>query len=413
MAVAFDPTERIGRVGLAARGNAARGIRFGGAGIGQRIKTDITFELDPTCPDQLGFVLPRAAQGDLVTAGDKAIIQGAALDVELYTRMGDELTHSEFQFDVMLKTRPAARAAASFEIALSNYDKFDFKQIPAFAPVSSEIKRGQLWEYTYDRAAYLLDQKGVSPGIGRQAWHQGGWTVYHKTWKNERKNSIYCRISRPKLIAADGAESWGAVNVAGGMLVYEFDPLFLATAALPIRLDPTFGDTTNGPDTFPAADGRALLSSFALSEAGTVDSIHIYTGGGTVGLKGLVYTATAATTLTSRQVVSTAGSNASTPAWRTLTCASESLAAGNYGIGPVANGGVSDEYYKDASGGNDACMANGTLDYASPPATWPGNDATYGGQVNAYVTYTAGGGGGGGILARSPFISPIFISKVF
>lgn len=395
MAVSFDAAARVGRIGLAARGASARGMRFGGAGTGQRVKTDITFELDPSCPDQLGLILPRAAQGGITLVGEKAVISTTALDVEMYTRAGDELTQSEFQFDVMLKTRPAARAAASFELALSNYDKFDFRQIPAFAPVSTEIKRGQLWEYAYDRAAYLADPASVAPGIGRQAWHQGGWTVYHKTWKNAHKNSIYCRISRPKLIAADGAESWGSINVSGGMLVYEFDPLFLATAALPIRLDPTFGDTTNGADTFPAADGRALLSVFTLSEAGTVDSIHCYTGGGTVGIKGLVYTATGATTLTSRQVVSSAGSNASTPAWRTLTCASESLSAGDYGVGPVANSGVSDEYYKDGSGGNDACMANGTVDYASPPATWPGNDATYGGQVNAYVTYTAGGGGGG------------------
>jgi hypothetical protein len=394
MGVIYDTSRRVGTVELAARDGVTRGMRFGGVGTGQRVKTDIAFQLDPTCPDQLGLILPTAAQGDFLTDGDKAVIQTAAIDVEFYTRVGDELTYSEFQFDAVLKTRAAANAAATFEIALANYSNFDFQQIKAFIPVSSEIKRGQLWEYTYDRAEYLKDPKGVTPGIGRQAWHQGAWTVYHKTWRNIRKNGIYCRISRPKLIAADNSESWGTVNIANGVLVYEFDPFFLATAPLPIRIDPTFGDTTAGTDTFPASDGRALLSTFTLTEDGTVDSISVYTGGGTVGLKGLVYTSTATTTFTTRQVVSSAGSNASTPAWRTLTCASEALTAGNFGIGPVANGGASDEYYKEASIGNDSCMANGSVTYASPPTPWPGNDATYGGQVNAYVTYTAGGGGG-------------------
>lgn len=165
---------------------------------------------------------------------------------------------------------------------------------------------------------------------------------------------------------------------------------------------PTFGDLTAGGDTFPCSDGRALVDRFTLTEAATVTGIYVnFSSGTTAGtsFKGLIL-ADSSGLPGSVLVVGTAtavpagGGYIQSPA-------SVALAAGDYWIGYVANSFQASST-QDASGtAPNMQMANGTFSYSSPPATWPGSSASYGGQINAYVEYTAAGGGAYSVTAET------------
>lgn len=399
MAVRYNSQSKFGELDVTDIEGRGHVSRFGGPGTGQNVKTDIVLAGDPACPNQLTVITPNAPQGQITTTAESVTFSNNAIDVVLYTRLGDSLNQSELQMDIGLKTRAAANAAASFNMNFSGHEFFNFDYITPIVPVYEEIKRGQPWVYNYDRAAYIASNDKpnfpIPPGgfIGRQKWHNGGYVVKHKTWKNLRQNSIYCIISIPKLTDALGNESWGSLsfNPATGAMTYINNTIFLGSAPLPITLDPTFGDTTVGADTFPMSNDRILVGVFTAPEAGTVDSIHFYSGNGTQNQKGVVFATSASVPTGDPVVVGGVVANASTPAWRTSTAASEAITAVDYGIGAVAESGAADEWYKDTSGGNDSHLDNGNS-YATPNS-WAETSA-YGGQMNAYITYTASGGGG-------------------
>lgn len=160
---------------------------------------------------------------------------------------------------------------------------------------------------------------------------------------------------------------------------------------------PTFGDTTNGGDAFPTSAGRALVDRATLTEAATLTASWIYCAAGTTAgtnTKGLIYSD--ATGPANRQAVSAARAMVAST-W-VSGALSGSLSAADYWVGEVGDNGTA-YYGEDATGvAPDANMANGTVTYASPEATWPGSDATYAVTVNAYVEYTAGGGAATSIL---------------
>ncbi len=158
---------------------------------------------------------------------------------------------------------------------------------------------------------------------------------------------------------------------------------------------PIFGDNTAGPDEFPGNTDRALLDRFAIPENGTADSISVYIGASSTAganVKGLIYTdsgsAPASLVAASASAAAPAGGG-----WVTMAFSgSPALVAGNYWIGLVADS-FQAYYGEDATGSApDVVMANGTLSFSSPPATWPGTDASYGVGLDVYVTYTAAGG---------------------
>lgn len=177
---------------------------------------------------------------------------------------------------------------------------------------------------------------------------------------------------------------------------------------------PTFGDTTAGTDTFPGNSDRALLDRATLTESATLSLSWHYVGADSTSganWKGLIFSDSSGPS--ARQAVSAviAASPAST--WVSGSI-SGSLSAANYWIGSVA-----DNYQaslgEDATGSApDVVMANGSFSYASPPATWPGTDASYGVGLNTYVEYTAGGGGGATSLllpSRSARLLPYLLFR--
>lgn len=65
--------------------------------------------------------------------------------------------------------------------------------------------------------------------------------------------------------------------------------------------------------------------------------------------------------------------------------ASAAFAAGTYWLGVVADNFTGVWGRRDFIG--DAVLANGTFPYASPPASWPGTDASYTGELYFYCEY--------------------------
>lgn len=398
MAIRYDSASRLGEIDIVDNTGAAldkqgrpNRVRFGGKGGGNRTLSDVFFEFDG--PNQLGIRFPNLRESAVDVRADKIVYSSNAVDVEMYLRDGDEQRQNEFQFDALLKTRAAANAAATFVLQYVGHENFDFDYMTPIAEVYTEVLRGKVWVYNYDRAAYLADPTSVVPGIGRQTWYQGGYHVKHKTWTNWHGSRNYCILSRPLLTAADNSESWGTMsfNPVTGEMTYSFDAAFLATAPLPIRVDPTFGYTSVGGDTFPMSEDRALGSIFTLSESATGVNLYIYCtrSGAAQNIKGIVYDVSAGDP-NARQEVGAAVAVPNSPAWAT-SAISGSYSAADFYLGYVSDGHTG-QSYKDASGTPQTKMANGTLTYTAPEATWPGTDANYDGQSSIYMDYTVAGG---------------------
>lgn len=159
---------------------------------------------------------------------------------------------------------------------------------------------------------------------------------------------------------------------------------------------PTFGDTSAGGDEFPMADGRCLVDRFNCPDNAEVTLASAYRGASsTAGASWkFVILDDAAGAPGNVLYVSNAVAAASGAGWTDFTFSgTPTLAPGDYWLGIVAN---SFQAYagEDASGVSpDVCMANGTFDYASPPASWPGTDGSYGVGLDVYVTYDVAGSG--------------------
>lgn len=157
---------------------------------------------------------------------------------------------------------------------------------------------------------------------------------------------------------------------------------------------PILGDNTQGGSTNPGSDNRALLTRFTAAEDGTLNRGYAYFGAASSAgssAKVLLYSDTG----TAPGTLIAASPGASVPAGGGLVdcgAMSGSIVNGtSYWIGVVYSDFQANVSVDDSLTGMATHMANGSLSYASPPASWPGSDITYTNiRVNAYVDYTAG-----------------------
>ena len=179
---------------------------------------------------------------------------------------------------------------------------------------------------------------------------------------------------------------------------------------------PNFGDDTQGSSSSPGSTDRCLVTLFTTTEDGTITNGYAYfTAGSSSGAsaKVVVYSDSSGTPGT----LVSASAGAAVPAGGGLVdlgSMSGSLTSStNYFVGVVYSDFQADLQVDGSLSGMNTDMANGTLSYSSPPASWPGTDISYdNNRVNAYVSYTAGGGGGtarliGGILTNGILIGTL------
>jgi hypothetical protein len=106
-------------------------------------------------------------------------------------------------------------------------------------------------------------------GVERPENVVGSYAVYSKAKKdNKYSTGKLFHIYRPKIIDAKGNETWGELAYANGVLSVGVPQEFLDAAAYPVRVDPTFGYTTQG-----ASDGVICASTFDGRAGMRADSI--------------------------------------------------------------------------------------------------------------------------------------------
>jgi hypothetical protein len=162
-------------------------------------------------------------------------------------------------------------------------------------------------------------------------------------------------------------------------------------------MSPTFGDTSAGAGSAAGSSDRSWMDKAVLIEDAEVTSIWIYIATQTAseGIKGLIYGDDGAGNNPAARLIVSAAGLTSAVGWLQLA-ASGNLVAGTYWIGTVHDGFSHSVGSDTGLSGVRRVIANGTLSYATPPATWPGSDVTYTDvRNNVYVEYTAGGKGVG------------------
>jgi len=250
----------------------------------------------------------------------------------------------------------------------------------------------------------------------------GSYAVYHKTKKNntvggnEYKTGKAFHIYRPHAIDANGVKVWCDLNITEGELTVTVPNDFLNTASYPVVVDPTIGYTSAGSSSYSLASGNANTAlrtsdrkggEYTASENGTLDSISAYTTSSTSNSFDLYMAVNQKDSVSAGQhgniakVTSNNVSHTTTPSWKTLSLAGESISTGvTYVISVAGNGsdlGASsfgfcrfdsstNQLYETASNGASG-FTNQTAD------TWvcsPFSDSV---KISIYATYTASGGG--------------------
>lgn len=155
------------------------------------------------------------------------------------------------------------------------------------------------------------------------------------------------------------------------------------------------GDNTQGVDAFPCSDGRCLVSRFTASSGGSMNTGYAYFDSGTTSGTSAKVVILADSSSTPGSVIAVSAGAAIPAGGGLVNCGAISgtiVNATAYWIGVVCDN-FSAQFSEDVdSPAVDSVMANGTFDYASPPSSWPGTDASYGVTFNAYIDYTESGG---------------------
>lgn len=155
------------------------------------------------------------------------------------------------------------------------------------------------------------------------------------------------------------------------------------------------GDNTAGSEVDPGSADRAWLNRFTATEGGTINSAGAYFASSSTSgasCKVVMYTAAGANT-PGTLVAASSGSSVPSGGGLVTFTMSGSFSAADYFIGIVSSDFQADLQIDTSLSGMQSVLANGTLSYASPPASWPGTDSSSSAErVNVYIDYTAGGG---------------------
>ncbi len=123
----------------------------------------------------------------------------------------------------------------------------------------------------------------IADGAHRPENVAGSFAVYHATrqpWHRSPADALKYRagkafhIYRPKWIAADGAESWGWLELNKGELACYGDPAFFAAHPAPYLLDPEFGYESPGASNYNFEN--RLYGNVFTGAAGTAVSMSAY-----------------------------------------------------------------------------------------------------------------------------------------
>lgn len=217
----------------------------------------------------------------------------------------------------------------------------------------------------------------------------GSYAVYMTNPKSGSTGKLY-HIYRPLIIDANGLTVWGDMTVTKTGLSIAIDDKFLAEAAYPVVVDPTFGYTSIGASTDNIVTANALFAKFTLTEDGTATKITAYLNdplSDGADCKAAIYSesGTAPTDL----IINSGVTAVSGAAWYNFTI-DQALVAAEYWITVIHDTQITQ--YFDSTGGTSEYEVGGISypNFPDPATTENWSEGTL--KVSIYVTYTASGG---------------------
>lgn len=161
-----------------------------------------------------------------------------------------------FEIEVILNEKPDTNV---FDFKIENAENLDFFYQPA------------------------LTQQEIDRGASRPENVIGSYAVYHKDKANHLTGStnyatgkVY-HIYRPKIIDNSGTEVWGELSYSNGVLTVTVPQGFLDVANYPVRVDPTFGYTSQGASNI-ALGGSSSDTSTAMQGTAVTGSVTSLSG---------------------------------------------------------------------------------------------------------------------------------------
>jgi hypothetical protein len=248
-----------------------------------------------------------------------------------------------------------------------------------------------------------LTAEEIAEGASRPPEIEGSYAVYHKTLKDHQlgkenyATGKVMHIPRPQVWSMSDVDTkvWADMTYTDNEELCVTVPQgFLDKAEYPVRVDPTFGYTTNGGSSSAQAANRVLAYRATSTENGTVTSITARVGDtagfGAANVKA-VLTENAGLTIVLNGVGGTASISASAAnSNKTMTYStSPSIVSGTvYLIGIIFSvGNPSIAYDVGVSGDS---RLDTTNNYTTPADWGSATDSSF--RFTIYATYTASSG---------------------
>lgn len=251
-----------------------------------------------------------------------------------------------------------------------------------------------------------LTDEEIKEGSSRPENVVGSYAVYYKNHHdhvlgemNYATGKAY-HIFRPLVTDANGATVWADLSYSNGILTVTVPQSFLDGAVYPVKVDPTFGYTTQGASDaqiYSAGGGDQEKSSrYTLPVDGTVTKLTSYVKAtAACNYKASIYDDVGGDgTANNKKVIGSEAAIPSSSYTQVDSTASVSLTATDYFLGAMADGGVvTCNVAFDSSGTSYDCNT-GNWVYASPPDPWActGGSTTGTNKYSVYATYTAAAG---------------------
>ncbi len=151
--------------------------------------------------------------------------------------------------------------------------EIEFTVKPATNKVEFDLSFSAGLEFCYQPP---LTQKEIDDGHHRPENVVGSYAVYWSKKDNKYKTGKFCHIYRPKLIDADGKETWANMFIVGKKLTITMPQVFLDVAKYPVLLDPELGYSTKGASNFGGSGFFIGTHGTTDGDGGDMSAIHCF-----------------------------------------------------------------------------------------------------------------------------------------
>jgi len=248
--------------------------------LGDKDKTEFTPDIELKRWNEVSFKIKPRLSGvlskdkKLKFEGEKVKFNTPKISFEMY-----DYTEGEggFKFVWYLNEKPTSNKV-ELDIEISGLDFF-FQP-----PLIQEYQNGYSKKFGKEIIVTETQVKDLEGKVLMERPENvvGSYAVYHQTKGGlndingkEYKSGKAFHIYRPKLIDADGKETWGILKIENGIYSVEIPQEFLDNAVYPIKSNDTFGYTSAG-ESSATLNGYRQGGYYTAPGSGTLDSLSAY-----------------------------------------------------------------------------------------------------------------------------------------